>query len=101
MVITFQIHGSLMNKTVVTNIRLPEEVLKALKHKAVEERKSLKQMICEAIEATLHSVPESKGSEKDAFEEVIGIGRSGIKDGSSEHDQYLQGIPAAQKGLCF
>jgi hypothetical protein len=79
----------LMSTTVATNIRLPEKLLKALKHRAVEERKSLNQMIREAIEAALHSVPHTKGPEKDAFEEVIGIGRSGIKDGSSRHDQYL------------
>jgi predicted DNA-binding protein len=81
-----------MSTTVATNIRLPEELLKALKHKAVEERKSLNQMIREAVEAALHYAPDSKGTEKDAFEEVIGIGRSGIKDGSSKHDQYLYGI---------
>ena len=80
-----------MSTTVATNIRLPEELLKALKHRAVEERKSLNQMIREAIEVALHSAPNSKEPEKDAFEEVIGIGRSGIKDGSSKHDQYLYG----------
>jgi predicted transcriptional regulator len=86
-----------MSGTVATNIRLPEELLKALKHRAVEERKSVNQMIREAIERSLGSFPSRGGAEKDAFEEVIGIGRSGVKDGSSRHDQYLYGI---DKGRC-
>lgn len=81
-----------MSGTVATNIRLPEELLKALKHRAVEERKSVNQMIREAIESSLGSFPGRGEVETDAFEEVIGIGRSGIKDGSSMHDQYLYGI---------
>ena len=80
-----------MPSTVATNIRLPEELLKALKHRAVEERKSVNQMIREAIERSLDSPPKAGGVEKDVFEEVIGIGRSGGKDGSSRHDQYLYG----------
>lgn len=80
-----------MPTTVATNIRLPEELLKALKHRAVEEGKSLNQMIREAVEASLQSAPDPKGAEKDAFEKVIGIGRSGTKDGSSKHDHYLYG----------
>lgn len=81
-----------MPSTVATNIRLPEELLKALKHRAVEERKSVSQMIREAIEMSLNSAQKPEEPEKDAFEEVIGIGRSGIKDGSSKHDQYLYRI---------
>ena len=80
-----------MSARIATNIRVPEELLKALKHRAVEERKSLNQMICEAIEMALHTAPKSERPEKDGFEEVIGIGRSGIKDGSSNHDRYLYG----------
>ena len=80
-----------MSARIATNIRVPEELLKALKHRAVEERKSLNQMICEAIEMALYTAPKSERPEKDAFEEVIGIGRSGIKDGSSNHDRYLYG----------
>jgi len=80
-----------MSARIATNIRVPEELLKALKHRAVEERKSLNQMICEAIEMALHGAPKSERPEKDPFEEVIGIGRSGIKDGSSKHDRYLYG----------
>ena len=78
-----------MAATVATNIRLPEELLKALKHRAIEERKSVNQMIREAIEMSLITAPKPEGPEKDAFEEVVGLGRSGTKDGSTKHDQYL------------
>jgi len=91
MVSSIKVWRFLMPATVATNIRLPEELLKALKHKAVEERKSVNQMIREAIELSLNSAPKPEGPEKDAFEEVIGIGKSGIKDGSSKHDHYLYG----------
>jgi predicted DNA-binding protein len=35
---------------VTTNIRLPKEVLKKLKHKAVEDNKSVSQLIREAVQ---------------------------------------------------
>lgn len=75
--------------TVATNIRLPEEVLKALKYRAIEEKKSVNQLIREAIEESLAiSVqPEKKG--KDSFDMVIGIAKSGIRDASTRHDKYL------------
>jgi len=79
---------------VATNIRLPEETLKALKYKAIEERKSVNQMIREAIETSLLAAPGHERHEKDAFEDVIGSARSGIKDGSRRHDQYLYGSKA-------
>ena len=80
-----------MSATVATSIRLPEELLKALKYRAIEERKSVNQMIREAIEISLAAAPRPEGLEEDAFEDVIGIGSSGIKDGSLRHDQYLYG----------
>lgn len=75
--------------TVATNIRLPEEVLKALKYKAIEEKKSVNQLIREAIEESLaiSYEPERKG--KDSFDTIIGIAKSGIKDASTRHDKYL------------
>jgi len=88
-----------MPATIATNIRLPEELLKALKYRAVEERKSVNQMIREAIEISLAAASRPEGCEKDPFEDVIGIGRSGIKDGSLSHDQYLHEVPQTEKGL--
>jgi len=80
-----------MSLTIATNIRLPEDLLKALKYKAIEEKKSMNQVIREAIETSLAVEPKSKVSKKDSFEDIIGIARSGIKDASSKHDRYLYG----------
>ena len=78
-----------MPAKVATNIRLPEDVLRVLKHRAVEEKKSMNQLIREAIEMSLAAVSQSEEHKKDSFEDVIGIARSGIKDASSKHDRYL------------
>jgi predicted transcriptional regulator len=78
-----------MPATTATNIRLPEDLLKALRHKAIEERKSMNQLIREAIELSLAAIPEPEERKKDSFEDVIGMAKSGVKDGSSKHDRYL------------
>lgn len=80
-----------MSTNVATNIRLPEEVLKALKYKAIEEKKSVNQLIREAIERALVIAPQPERQTRDPFQDVIGIARSGIKDGSTKHDRYLYG----------
>ena len=80
-----------MSATIATNIRLPEDLLRTLKYRAIEEKKSVNQIIREAIEMSLSAVPQAKEHEKDPFEDVIGIARSGIKDASSKHDRYLYG----------
>lgn len=74
-----------------TNIRLPEELLKELKYKAIEEKKSVNRLIREAIEMSLTNEIEHKKHGKDPLEEIIGIAKSGIKDGSAKHDRYLYG----------
>lgn len=80
-----------MSTNIATNIRLPEEVLKTLKYKAIEERKSVNQLIREAIEAFLLGPNSCAIPVRDPFEAVIGIAKSGIKDGSAKHDAYLYG----------
>ena len=80
-----------MSATVATNIRLPEDLLKALKYRAIEERKSVNQIIREAIEISLGAARQPEEVEKDPLENVIGIARSGIRDASSKHDRYLYG----------
>jgi hypothetical protein len=80
-----------MSTKIATNIRLPEDLLKALKYKAIEEKKSMNQIVCEAIEISLAAAPQPEAREKDPFEDVIGIAKSGIKDASSKHDRYLYG----------
>jgi len=78
-----------MPGTIATNIRLPENILKTLRHRAIEEKKSMNQLIREAIEISLAAAPQPEERRKDPFEDVIGIARSGIKDASSKHDHYL------------
>jgi len=80
-----------MSITIATNIRLPEDLLKALKYRAIEEKKSVNQIIREAIEMSLAASSQRKEPQKDPLEDVIGVGRSGIKDASSKHDRYLYG----------
>ena len=80
-----------MSVRIATNIRLPEDLLKTLKYRAIEERKSLNQIIREAIEMSLAAAPQTQERQKDPLENVIGIARSGIKDASSKHDRYLYG----------
>jgi hypothetical protein len=77
--------------TVATNIRLPEELLKTLKHKAVEENKSVNRLICDAIELSLTMVPQNTKQSGDSFDKIIGAAKSGCKDGSAHHDRYLYG----------
>ena len=78
-----------MSAITATNIRLPEDLLKALKYKAIEEKKSMNQIIREAIEVSLAIRPRSEERERDSLEDIIGIAKSGIKDASSKHDRYL------------
>lgn len=80
-----------MSSTVATNIRLSEELLKSLKYRAIEERKSVNQLIREAIEGFLAVDIQPERHAKDAFENVIGIAKSGVKNGSTKHDYYLYG----------
>lgn len=74
---------------VATNIRFPEEVLKELKYRAIEEKKSVNQLVREAIDVYLNRQKQPEIIGKDPFEKIIGSARSGIKDGSVKHDQYL------------
>ena len=49
-----------MSATIATNIRLPEDLLKALKYRAIEEKKSVNQLIREAIEMSLAAAPQAE-----------------------------------------
>jgi len=80
-----------MSMVTATSIRLPDDLLKTLKYRAIEEKKSVNQIIREAIEMSLAVAPQSAEREKDPFEDLIGIARSGIKNASSKHDRYLYG----------
>lgn len=80
-----------MSGIVATNIRLPEEVLKTLKYRSIEEKKSMNRLILEAVEEYLGTNKLSKNYKIDPFERVIGSASSGIKDGSVKHNEYLYG----------
>ncbi|MBI4584450.1 MAG: ribbon-helix-helix protein, CopG family [Planctomycetes bacterium] len=76
-----------------TNLRLPKEMLKRLKLKAVEEGKSVSQLIREAIETYIfgrgHAAKMNLRS--DPLKKIVGLCRSGRRDGSTAHDRYLYG----------
>lgn len=78
---------------VTTNIRISKEMHKRLKLKAVEDNKSVSQLIREAIQGYFFEQKElQKGDYRsDSFINIIGMARSGIKDGSVAHDRYLYG----------
>ena len=79
---------------VTTNVRLPKEMLKALRLKAAREDKSIAQLIREAIQTTFFREKATKLSEAEFKEElfkIVGLGESGIRDGSIHHDDYIYG----------
>lgn len=81
-----------MTRFTTTNIRIPEDRLQKLKMKAVREKKSTAQLIREAIDAFLGDKEKPQSMEdfkKDPFFRIIGLGSSGIKNGSVNHDKYL------------
>ncbi len=80
---------------VATNIRLPRETLQDLKLKAVRQHKSLAQMVRDAVEQ-VYGVPKPKAQSlkefhKDPIFSIIGICKTGIKDGAREHDRDIYG----------
>lgn len=77
---------------ITTNIRLPRELLKALKHKAIEENKSVSQLIREAVfKLIAHKDKKVLSVDKDPLHKIVAMAKSGIKDGSKYHDLYLYG----------
>jgi len=81
-----------MSDYITTNIRLPREILKALKHKAVEENKSVSQLIRESVlKLVAHKDKRVPPVEKDSLHKIVAMTQSEIKDGSEHHDRYLYG----------
>lgn len=77
-----------------TNIRLPRKTIDQLKIMAVQEGKSMARLILEAIEKVYHigtHLSADSSSKDDPFYKVVGIGSSGIKDGSIRHDRDIYG----------
>ena len=76
---------------VTTNLRIPEDVIRELKLKAVHEKKSVSQLIREAIQQFLLAPEEPVDHKRDPFNRLIGMAQSGNADGSVRHDHYLYG----------
>jgi len=80
---------------VATNIRLPRETLQDLKLQAVRQHKSLAQMVRDAVDQ-VYGVPKPKTQSlkefhKDPLFSIIGICKTGIKDGAVHHDREIYG----------
>ncbi|MDP2762998.1 MAG: hypothetical protein Q8O27_00580 [Enterobacteriaceae bacterium] len=79
------------NEYVTTNIRLPKELWKSLKNKALEENKSLAKLL---REYAMHIIEGKKLTrtqfKNDPFYKIIGKGK-GKKDGAVKHDQDIYG----------
>ena len=83
----------MMQEHVSTNIRFPRKMLEDLKILAVKKRKSLAQMIREAVEMAYG--PKKKRLPQDIkrtrFYKLCGLGASGIRDGAVHHDREIYG----------
>ncbi|MFH0802124.1 MAG: ribbon-helix-helix domain-containing protein [bacterium] len=85
----------MIRKYVATNIRLPEEIHKMLRLRALQEGKSVSQLMREAAEHLLQGafnkdLPE-KEYRKDSFFKLAGFYADGVRDGSANHDHMLYG----------
>jgi hypothetical protein len=76
---------------VSTHLKLPESVIKELKRKAAREKRSMSQIVGDALLQSLTVGEEPADYTKDPFNRLIGMARSGTRDGSVKHDQYLYG----------
>lgn len=83
-------------ETAATNIRLPRKTLEALKIKAAKARKSLAQMIRDAIDETYHIGAPEKGIDpkRDPSYRLVGAWKSRRADGSLRHDRDIYGPDA-------
>lgn len=83
-----------MYKTTV--IRIPKNTLQALKIEAARENKSLAELIRIAVEKVygkkLEVSPGKDSFKKDPFFSLLGLCRTGLKDGSIHHDRDVYGI---------
>jgi hypothetical protein len=92
-----------MTEYVTTNIRLPKDLYREIKHRALEEEKSLAQIIRESVMQYLAApeVAESRTEEAEAADDwendplwLIGTDpvMADVTDASVNHDLYLYGL---------
>ena len=80
-----------MQTDVSTNLRLPLEDWKAIKVKAAQEGKSMKELILEGIRFVLgREKQDSPAPSSSLLMEFAGKAKVSIKDGSTNHDDYLK-----------
>ncbi len=81
-----------MSTFIMTNVRLPAEMLQALKLRAVEEGKSVAELVRESIYRYLEEpTPKITNYDDDPFFHLGASGWSGLGDGAAQHDRYLYG----------
>ena len=91
-----------MTEYVTTNIRLPKDLYREIKHRALEDEKSLAQIIRESVMQYLAApeVAESRTEEAEAVDDwendplwLIGTDpvMADVTDASVNHDLYLYG----------
>lgn len=83
-----------MQRDISTNIRIPEEIWRAVKIKAAEQGRSMKDLILEGMRIVLNikadQLPEKgRSSLRDLFLEFSGKVGTDVTDGSTEHDRYI------------
>lgn len=81
---------------VTTNIRLGATIYQRLRLKAAYERKSLAQLVREAVDVVYGERPRHSKAHRsiqhDPFFKLIGICETGIKDGAVHHDRDIYGV---------
>lgn len=80
-----------MQSNVSTNIHIPTPLWKAIKIKAAEEGKTMRELILEGLKLILEgeSLPSQKASGKSSLLKFAGTAAADPQDGSREHDRYL------------
>lgn len=79
-------------KMVRTQVYLPQDIYDQLKSRADEEGVTMATQIREALAEYVVEKPKKKEhilTEDDPIWQLIGIGESGISDGSVNHDKYI------------
>lgn len=79
-----------MQKYISTNIHLPEPLWRAVKVRAAEEGKSMKQLIVEGLSLLLRKSRATESpNDKGLLLRFAGKVEADVTDGSTHHDEYL------------
>ena len=79
-------------KMVRTQVYLPQDIYEKLKNRAEEEGVTMANQIREALVEYVVEKPKKKEhilTSEDPIWQLMGIGESGITDGSVNHDKYI------------